>query len=59
MIEVSLGTGLQSKLEDLGHNSHVSPVRVENFTCTVELLRKFLQVSSWYNALTHLLSGKV
>ncbi|KAI8431888.1 hypothetical protein MSG28_004446 [Choristoneura fumiferana] len=34
-----LGTGLLSEQEGLGHSSHAGPVRIGNFTRTIELLR--------------------
>ncbi|CAF4808019.1 unnamed protein product [Pieris macdunnoughi] len=41
-----LGTGLLSEQEGLGHSSHAGPVRIGNFTHTIELLRRLMQVSS-------------
>ncbi|KAI8420631.1 hypothetical protein MSG28_007875 [Choristoneura fumiferana] len=41
-----LGTGLLSKQEGLGRSSHAGPVRIGNFTRTIELLRCFVQDSS-------------
>ncbi|KAI8431389.1 hypothetical protein MSG28_015921 [Choristoneura fumiferana] len=35
-----LGTGLLSEQEGLGHSSHAGPVRIGNFTHTIELLRR-------------------
>ncbi|KAI8431911.1 hypothetical protein MSG28_004462 [Choristoneura fumiferana] len=35
-----LGTGLLSEQEGLGHSSHAGPVRIGNFTRTIELLRR-------------------
>ncbi|KAI8421205.1 hypothetical protein MSG28_008269 [Choristoneura fumiferana] len=35
-----LGTGLLSEQEGLGDSSHAGPVRIGNFTRTIELLRR-------------------
>ncbi|KAI8441017.1 hypothetical protein MSG28_009290 [Choristoneura fumiferana] len=35
-----LGTGLLSEQEKLGYSSHAGPVRIGNFTRTIELLRR-------------------
>ncbi|KAI8437643.1 hypothetical protein MSG28_011894 [Choristoneura fumiferana] len=35
-----LGTGLLLEQEGLSHSSHAGPVRIENFTRTIELLRR-------------------
>lgn len=41
-----LGTGLLSESEGLVHSSHAGPERIEMFTYTIELLRRFVVVSS-------------
>ncbi|KAI8424488.1 hypothetical protein MSG28_002959 [Choristoneura fumiferana] len=41
-----LGTGLLSEQEGLGHSSHAGPVRIGNFTRTIELLRSAFDTSS-------------
>lgn len=40
-----LGTGLLSESEGFVHSSHAGPERIEKFTYTIELLRRFVQVS--------------
>ncbi|KAI8420150.1 hypothetical protein MSG28_008721 [Choristoneura fumiferana] len=42
-----LGTGLLSEQDGLGYNSHAGPVRIGNFTRTIESLRRFLAVFSF------------
>ncbi|KAI8433708.1 hypothetical protein MSG28_015703 [Choristoneura fumiferana] len=43
------GTGLLSEREGLGRSSHAGPVRIENFTHTIELLSRLTVQSSKLN----------